>query len=464
MKFIQIGHSHFLIILFSSLFGMLFYGCFNKKNEADSTQPVSSGSEYTCNDPNLTKDDNIPDSWIGKFEKINLSAVGDQDVVFAKYDPDGNLIWAKLLGSTAEDDGEGIAVDSNGNIYITGYTKGNLNSYTNEGDHDVFIAKYDSDGNQIWLKTMGTNVTERGFWVSQGSNGKIYLSGTASVYLEDSWAETGGRRDLFISQFETNGDLNWVGVFGSLEDEWYYYESLAVDADGNSYLTGKADESIDDQPYLGVGDLFLTKYNSSGNKQWTRQLGTTGLDCGMAVTTDNTGNAYVAGQLNNISVSGGYGNGDAMIAKYDSNGNHQWTKYPKGQSTTTTTLINHITFDAMTNSLQYILSYQSDYFFGSYDLTLDQFSEITTEMETSGQSNTRDIDENWLASRSEHFANNPSCPYYYGVLTQKFSPNGELVWERALIVGEGYTQGNGITTDSDGYIYIIGKVIDAGFN
>ena len=134
--------------------------------------------------------------------------------------------WTQQLGSSSEDRGEGVTVDSSGNIYVTGYTTGGLDGNTNSGDDDLILVKYNSSGTKQWTKQLGTSSSDIGYGVT-------------------------------------------------------------VDSSDNIYVTGYTDGGLDGNTSSGGSDFFLLKYNSSGTKQWTKQLGTSSSDYGRGVTEED---------------------------------------------------------------------------------------------------------------------------------------------------------------------------------
>jgi hypothetical protein len=146
-------------------------------------------------------------------------------------------------------------------VIVTGYTSGGLDGNTSSGSSDIFLVKYNSSGTKQWTKLLGTSSNDEGKGVTTDSSGNIYVTGV------------------------TNGGL-----------------------DGNTNL--------------GSGDIFLVKYNSSGTKQWTKQLGTSSDDRGNDVTTDSSGNIFVTGitegGLDGRTSSGCSGCYDMFLIKYNS--------------------------------------------------------------------------------------------------------------------------------------------------
>jgi hypothetical protein len=156
--------------------------------------------------------------------------------------------WTKQWGTTKADEATGIAVDGSDNIYVTGYTLGNLDGNTNAGGYDAFLTKFDTSGAKQWTKLLG----HQGGGANAAGNDKA------------------------------------TGV--------------AVDSSGNIYVTGYTTGNLDGNTNAGGYDAFLAKYESSGTWQWTRLLGhnggsanAAGNDLAIGVAVDGSGNIYVTG-------------------------------------------------------------------------------------------------------------------------------------------------------------------------
>ena len=100
-----------------------------------------------------------------------------------------------------------------------------------------------------------------------------------------------------------------------------YANGVATDSSGNVYVTGGTKGELDGNTSAGNTDLFVIKYNSSGTKQWTKQLGTSSIDIANGVTTDSSGNVYVTGTTNGgLDGNTSAGNTDIFVVKYNSSG------------------------------------------------------------------------------------------------------------------------------------------------
>ncbi len=248
---------------------------------------------------------------------------GGNDVFLAKYDASGTPLWARQIGTSEKDDGVGVAVDGVGSAYITGYTSGSLGG-TSAGHADAFLAKYDASGTLLWTRQLGTSDTDRGHAVAVDGTGNVYITGLTWGRLV--WP-TFGIVDVFLAKYDTSGTLLWTRQTGSpVTDEPY---GLAVDNAGNAYITGDTLGSFGG-PNAGLTDIFLVKYDTSGTLLWTRQASTREWDAGRGVAVDRAGNAYITG-LTHGNLGGPNANltgdtSDFFLAKYDTSGTLLWTQ------------------------------------------------------------------------------------------------------------------------------------------
>ncbi len=126
---------------------------------------------------------------------------------------------------------------------------------------------------------------------------------------------------IFISCSKSSDDNTtnspWTKQLGTSSDDWG--NDVTTDSSGNIYVTGLTNGELDGNTNSGNTDIFLVKYNSSGTKQWTKQLGTSSGDFGEGVTTDSSGNIYVTGYTNGGGLDGNtnLGGRDIFLVKYN---------------------------------------------------------------------------------------------------------------------------------------------------
>jgi len=245
---------------------------------------------------------------------------GGKDIFLVKYDSSGTKQWTKQLGTSSGERGKGVTTDSLDNIYVTGYTEGGLDGNTSSGGTDLFLVKYNSSGTKQWTKQLGTSSGDFGFGVSNDSSDNMYVTGYTSGDLDGNTSS--GNRDIFLVKYDSSGTKQWTKQLGTSSGDYGY--GVTTDSSDNIYVTGYTDEGLDGNTSSGGTDLFLIKYNSSGTKQWTKQLGTYYDDIGHNVTTDSSDNMYVtgytSGDLDGNTSSGG---GDIFLVKYNSSGTKQ---------------------------------------------------------------------------------------------------------------------------------------------
>jgi len=235
-----------------------------------------------------------------------------------------SLSWTKQLGSFLSDSGNDVTTDSSGNIYVTGNTGGDLDGNTSSGGQDIFLVKYDSSGTKQWTKQLGTTESDNGNDVTTDSSGNIYVTGGTYGGLDGN--TNSGGQDIFLVKYNSSGTKQWTKQLGT--SSWDEGNGVTTDSSGNIYVTGWTYGGLDGNTNSGSEDIFLVKYSFSGTKQWTKQLGTTSGDLGNGVTTDSSGNIYVTGWTgggldgNTNSLSNG-GTSYIFLVKYDSSGTKQ---------------------------------------------------------------------------------------------------------------------------------------------
>ncbi|MEI8041733.1 MAG: SBBP repeat-containing protein, partial [Verrucomicrobiota bacterium] len=245
---------------------------------------------------------------------------GTYDMFVAKYDASGNRQWMAQRGTGAQESGEGVVTDSAGNVYVTGYTGGDLDGNTSAGGWDIFLMKFDAAGNWKWTVQDGTGQDDDSHAIAMDSAGNIYITG----YVRGDFhgLTRVGSSDIFISKYNQAGTRQWSVLFGSTAvDEGF---GIACDRFNNVYVTGYVQESVEGNPWLGTGDNILAKYNSEGQRQWLKQWGTGNADTGHAVTCDPVGSVYVGGYSNGELYGPKNGGRDIFLAKYGGDGTFLW--------------------------------------------------------------------------------------------------------------------------------------------
>jgi hypothetical protein len=261
-------------------------------------------------------------------------APSSEAAFLAKYDPDGALLWVRVLSSDRET-ARSITLDDTGNIYITGGTYGTLFEETNAGGQDAFVAKYDNDGILVWGKLFGTT---GGSWgeIGQGivvdNAGNVYISGMTDGGLGEGRI---GHQDAFIMKLNSAGAQQWVRTHGVAGTFSYAYDLIFHD--NALYTTGSLSGNYEDEMHQGGGDLVLIKSAAlTGMTQWVRMIGSNRYDTGTSLAVDASGNIYVAGRSQghfdgNTNTSTAGVQARIALVKYNAAGTKQWSRLAPGQ-------------------------------------------------------------------------------------------------------------------------------------
>ncbi len=257
---------------------------------------------------------------------------GGQDCFVAKLNSSGVLQWNTFMGAAGDDHGKGIALDAAGNIYIGGYSNATWGTPVNPyaGEDECFIAKLSSSGVLQWNTFLGSPGFDQPYDLAADPVGNAYICGWSS----QTWgtpvnAPTGGP-DAFVAKVGSNGVRLWNTFMGGNEVDICH--SLAVDTNGNVCLVGRSYTTwgFPVNAYAGDADAFAAKLNSSGVRLWNTFLGSAGTDEGSSVAVDASGNLYVVGASAatwGTPVNLFAGMGDAFAAKLDTNGVRAWNTF-----------------------------------------------------------------------------------------------------------------------------------------
>ncbi|WP_036097009.1 SBBP repeat beta-propeller lipoprotein, LipL53 family [Leptospira weilii] len=262
--------------------------------------------------------------------------IGTRDLILGKYDSLKNTIWTKQVGvAGVRLQVADIAVDPDGNVYVTGQTNGN---YANPlvGADDMFLIKFNSaDGTEAWVRQIGVpgvRIGGGGFSIlpekiSVDTFGNSYIVGNSTGPFGGPEAGANG----FMIKFDTNGNQEWVTQL-SIPRGQSFPKGVAFDRiTGDIYMTGSGNANFetDTTPSIGNSDLFILRYDgNNGNKQFFAQLGSALRSSeGRSLSVDPSGNVFVGGNSNGDFGSGADGTSWlGTLVKYDSFGNQQWIR------------------------------------------------------------------------------------------------------------------------------------------
>lgn len=282
------------------------------------------------------------------------------DILTAKFNPDGNLLWARIFDDGDIDISNSLILDDAGNVYITGTTwKVNLSynfltiKYSSSGDtvwtflwyglegagdmgKDIVLDKYNNvvvAGTTDWywgtIDYVTIKIDQLGdtVWVKKydsPDNGHDYLKKVGAdedgniIVAGDSY-KAGGNHDIIIVKYDVNGDTIWTRRYNGTGNGDDFLSAMEIDSSGNIYLAGSSFVS-------GNGmDCLTIKYNSEGGLVWVKTYAEYSYhpDVANSITLDKLGNIYVTGATGTSSSNIAY-----LTLKYDNDGNEEWnTKY-----------------------------------------------------------------------------------------------------------------------------------------
>ena len=277
------------------------------------------------------------------FGNTTLNASGSYDIFVAKYDANGTLQWARNDGGTSLDRGYAIAADAAGNSYVTGYFSSTAtigdSTFTSAGQDEIFIAKFDPNGAFQWARHAGGQFFDQGNGIAVDPNGNTIVTGKFSGLAFFGATQIASSRlfNTFITKLDANGTFLWTKSAGGRDDFSY---GVATDGSGNIFVTGYFQQTGNfDGTFLtsaGSGDVFLAKYDENGTLQWVRQDGGSDLEMGYCVAVDGDGNAAVSGFFASTAT---FGDStftstlkDIFVAKYDTDGNFLQAEQAGGSS------------------------------------------------------------------------------------------------------------------------------------
>jgi len=383
----------------------------------------------------------------------------------------GGTSWTgtKQLGvAGAETFGSSIATDANDNVYIVGSTNGDLDGNTLTGDFDFFLTKYNSTGIKQYTRQLGVAAASTtAFSVATDANGNVYVAGGTNGGLDGSTLT--GILDSFVTKYDNTGAKQYTRLLGVVAAVTTAF-SVATDTNGNVYIAGNTNGDLDGNTLTGGFDFFLTKYDSTGVKQYTRQLGVAAaVTPAFSVATDANGNVYVAGY-----TSGGLdgnsltGSRDFFVTKYDSIGAKQYTRqlgvtvnFTESRSVTTdgNVYVGGFTNGGLDGNT---LTGSIDFFLTKYDSTgVKQYTRQlgVVAANTAARSITTDANGNIYVTgitTGDLDGNTHTETGTRNFFLTKYNSAGIKQYTRQLGVAAADTTGDSVATDASGGVYVAG--------
>lgn len=315
-----------------------------------------SGNVISVGDFQLVTDFN-PLLGSANYDTLHNPNHGRPRIFICKLDSNGHYVWAKQVGNTRYQRANGVAVDDQGNIFVTGYFEGTVDFNPGNGQYllssdsyfepDIFLLKLNSNGIFQWARSMGSGGDDIGFDVKVDAQGNPIVVGTfeGTVDFNPGSGTTNrtsmGQEDVFVARFTSGGNLSWVAAVGSNQKDGVW--SVDISNSGkiafcgffsslsNDFRSGAGNAVL---PYSGDRDGFISQLNANGtfNNAWS--FGNVGVDEATSVGYDQFENIYAIGSFDSIvdfrpgvqtyNLNGA--NGRVCILKYSSFGNLVWGK------------------------------------------------------------------------------------------------------------------------------------------
>lgn len=244
----------------------------------------------------------------------NLTSAGFTDAFVAKFDPSGGVLWAQRFGGTSIDEAMSVAVDASGNVHVVG-SFGDTVSFGSTSltasNLDVFVLKLNASGVVAWAVGFGGTDPDDGWGIAVDSSGNVYTSGYFRLTVDFDPGggvisrTTAGFEDAFVLKLTSTGTFVWVASFGGTVGDVAY--GLALDSSDNVYVTGFFRGTVDFDPGAGTSNLtgptgvdaaFVLKLNAAGGFQWASHVSGSTNTYGYDITVD---------ALNNVLLTGNFG-------------------------------------------------------------------------------------------------------------------------------------------------------------
>lgn len=357
-----------------------------------------------------------------KESSSNPKLSNSQEIFLTKLSTSGELVWSIVFGGSKTDEGNGVVVDSENNIIVTGTTRSRdfmiLNAFDptfNEGESnaiDGFIAKFTANGSLLWSTFLGGTNLEHANSVAVDANNNIIVVGSTysgDFPIKDAYQSTyGGRSNAFISKFTPNGSMTWSTFFGGSTIS--AGADVDVDRQNNIYITGHQDDRA-----------LIAKFTANGSLDWSSSIMSKAMysvleQC--SVVVDSQGTIFLAGT----------GQNDVFISKIIE-GDVLWSTNLGGQNEDRG---YHIAIDRENNVLVTGVTYSPDF----------------------PTKNPYDPDYSHSVPKGEVYDNNRGSEEG-DAFVSKLSVEGDLLWS-TFLGGEKFDEGWGLATDGQNNVYIAG--------
>lgn len=244
----------------------------------------------------------------------SLPSAGSADIFAVKLDAQGQHLWSRPLGGTSIDIGQGIAVDSADNVLLTGYCSGTTDfgggPIDGPDSQEIFAVKLDALGQHLWGRRFGGTGGGNGQGIAVDSTGNVLLTGyfLGTVEFGGGPFDSAGNHASFVVELDAEGQHRWSHSFGGTGQ--HFGQDIALDHAGNVLFTGhfQGTANFGGGPLdsgFNTSDIFAVKLDAEGDHLWSRSLGGYGEHVGQGIAVDSVGNVLLTGYFLGLADYGG---------------------------------------------------------------------------------------------------------------------------------------------------------------
>lgn len=269
------------------------------------------------------------------------NSAGISDAYLAKLNSQGEVLWSVAFGGIGADECKAVAADNEGNSYVAGYLGSTGVTIQNEtisslGGYDVFVLKFNPEGNLLWARTYGSATNDQAKAIAIDNDGNVTVAGyfQASMVVGASTLVSASGLDAFVFKLNASGDPVWAAQAGGPGQT--EARAVAIDPSGNTFLSGffnGSEVSAGDLMETGEGlsDIFLVKYSAAGAVLDLKTYGSSGADASTSLMANSSGDVFMAGYFEgNVEIGTqtlvSNGNLDMMVVKFDGSLNALWSQ------------------------------------------------------------------------------------------------------------------------------------------
>jgi hypothetical protein len=300
------------------------------------------GGSDSCDEAFDVAVDSAGDVWMTGFFEAGVdfgggplpgNDLGFQDIFVVKLDGSGEHLWSKGFGGQDQDQGEAIAVDSNDNVVVAGSFQDAVDfgggMLVSQGGYDTFVTKLDTFGNHLWSRRFGGGDEDRTGSIAVDAMGNVFFTGRTAGGID--FGQGPELKGTFVVKLDPAGNLLWSHGFSATEA--LGPGDIKTDSQGNAVIAGPLTGSVDFGGGLltSVGyDVFAVKLGTDGAHLWSKLFGASGDDVGRGVVVSSSDDVILTGHTSGGDFGGGplpgMGGKDIFVARLDSFGNHLWSR------------------------------------------------------------------------------------------------------------------------------------------